>query len=240
MYYGKITAAVGILVFNVAITRAADSHDVSSATPLMPVTVLNSVSKSFRQQTTAAIQTIPQPVQQLIGTAGWRIQLSEFVVDAQPELARDRPRGWPAYATWQNTDAVHFPVERLLVLAEKRRNSQGRIVETSRIGGVLRHELGHAFDMALGMPGLFRSSSEEFERAYTKDVDHIRAENGKELDYYLQRANAGRQEAFAEAFGIILGGGSDVTREQQFRASFPHVLQFVQHELEACTRNASR
>lgn len=211
---------------------AAETEDGSSNLAATSISTLTPVSDSFRRQTSAALQTIPDQVRQVIETSGWRIQLAEFVVDSQPALTNDRPRGWPEDTTWQNTDAIHFPVERLLVLAEKRRNARGQIVATARVAGVLRHELGHAFDMATGGPRSFRSASDEFRFAYSTDVRKMMPESSKELAYYLQDLNAGRQEAFAEAFGIALGGGSDDFHERVFREFFPEVLAFLRRDLK--------
>ncbi len=212
---------------------AAEPEDGSVALASMRFSTLTPVSDSFSQQTSDAIQTIPEHVWQAIETGGWRVRLAEFVVDAQPELVNDRPRGWPADATWQNTDAIHLPTERLLVLAEKRRNSRGQVVPTARVAGVLRHEMGHAFDMATGNVSGFRSASDEFRAAYMTDVGRMSPETAQELAYYLQDSDAGRQEAYAEAFGITLGGGSDEKNTAKFREFFPEVLAFLRRDLES-------
>jgi hypothetical protein len=204
------------------------------ATPAVSLSVLapNTVSGPFVELATAAAQSIPEPIWQLVQRAGWQVRLAEFVIDVQPALVADQPRGWPATSSWQEADAIHFPAQRLLVIAEKRRDRRGQIVAASRVGGVLRHELGHAFDMAIGNQDRFRSASAEFLLAYHADVKQLPSEAGREMAYYLQPSEAGRQEAFAEAFGIALGGGSDVTKESAFRQTFPHVLAFVQRELD--------
>ena len=197
------------------------------------LTVLSPVSESFQKQTAEVIQAIPIPVWHTINRAGWKVQMAEFVIDAQPGLLNDRPRGWPADTTWEHTDAIHLPSERLLVLAEKRRNRNGQVVLTSRGPGVLRHELGHAFDMATGGTAKFRSSTAEFRQAYSTDVSQLSAEVRSELAYYQQNENAGRQEAFAEAFGICLGGGSDATHQKLFESSFVEVMKFVRKDVDS-------
>jgi hypothetical protein len=194
--------------------------------------MLTPVSQAFQERTAAAIQSIPDNVWRQIHAAGWRVQLAEFVVDVQPDLVSDRPRGWPADATWQNSDAIHLPAERLLVLAEKRRNRGGQVVPSARVAGVLRHELGHAFDMVNGGRNRFRSESKDFRAAYLADVRKMTAESNQELAYYLQDSDAGRQEAFAEAFGILLGGGSDEPHLHAFQECFPQVLALVRRDLQ--------
>lgn len=186
------------------------------------------VSEPFRARCWAAADSIPDHVWRGVQRSGWRVELARFVVDAAPDLSDRQPRGWPAGSYWQNTDAVHLPQDRLLILAEKRRGKNGRIVDNLRVAGVLRHELGHAFDMATGGPYRFHSSRPEFARAYRQDVGRLRAEPPRRrLSYYLQDGPAGRQETFAEAFGIALGGGSDEPNRSAFQTQFPEVLEYL-------------
>lgn len=185
------------------------------------------VSDDFYQKLLTASGTIPEPVWIKVEAAGWRVQLAEFVVEIVPGLTNTQPRGWPEETTWANTDAVHLPGSRLLVLAEKRRNKRGEVVACGRVEGVLRHEMGHAFDMVAGADAQFVSASPEFLAAYLADIQTLVEEQKTELAYYLQDQDAGRQEAFAEAFGIVLGGGSDTRNQQAFSHSFPNVLKFV-------------
>ncbi|MFV1968567.1 MAG: hypothetical protein ACC628_24355, partial [Pirellulaceae bacterium] len=70
----------------------------------------------------------------------------------------------------------------------------------------------------------FRSSNPQFINVYLGDMAQFSDSRRKELAYYLQGQRAGRQEAFAEAFALLLGGGSDVTRAPQFEQAFPRVL----------------
>lgn len=196
--------------------------------PFVPITP---VSDAFRSQTSDAAKTIPHSVWRQVEAAGWRVRLAEFTVDAHPILLEDRPRGWPADTSWLNIDAALLPTERLLVLAEKRRNRRGQVVPTARVAGVLRHELGHAFDAVTGSAGRYRSRSPDFQAAYDADRLSITPERQTELAYYLQPDDAGRQETYAEAFGILLGGGSDSPHQASFEATFQHVLQLVSVDL---------
>ena len=128
-----------------------------------------------------AAKTVPAHIWLAVTKAGWQIRMAEFVVDAEPTLIHDRPRGWPDDMTWQNTDAIHFPQERLLVLAEKRRNRKGQIVAASRVAGVLRHELGHAFDMAADGGQGFRSAAPAFQSAYLADMKRMSPDGAEKL-----------------------------------------------------------
>jgi hypothetical protein len=227
---------IGVLVvgFGLLASTAAAEELIRAGQPyaVRQLLAVSHVSDQFRRQTEAASASIPNQVWNGLEQAGWQVQLAEFVVDAIPSLRGTQPRGWPAGTTWENTDAVHLPTSRLLVLAEKRRNNAGGIVASSRVEGVLRHEIGHAFDMATGGGARYRSSASQFLTAYHHDVGRVTAADRAALAYYLQDDKAGRQETFAEAFAIVLGGGSDPPHHEAFVRSFPNVLNYLRWAID--------
>ncbi len=217
--------------FAAELSTSLDSGLVSS-TRLHPDQV-SPVSDDFRRRVNVAVATIPEPIWRELHNAGWRLQIAEFVIDAAPTLMGERPRGWPTGMTWENTDAVNIPQRQMVVIAEKRRNRQGEVVIAERIEGVLRHEIGHAFDRIAGGNLRFQSSHPAFVNAYERDLHEIAKEQGAKLGYYLQGDAAGRQEAYAEAFAIVLGGGSDPNKQDDFLNAFPRVIAFVEQSMTA-------
>jgi hypothetical protein len=135
--------------------------------------------------------------------------------------------------SWENTDAVHLPKTKQLIIAEKLRNRRGKPWSSPRVEGNLRHETGHAFDMLVGGQSTFQSSSAAFARAYRADLERARSgQFRRQLAYFTQATSAGPQEAFAEAFAIQYGGGSDPQNEQDFLTAFPRVVRFVRTVVE--------
>jgi hypothetical protein len=197
------------------------------------VRVATRVSDVFTGQYHEAAATVPRPIWDGARRSGWHVVLAEFLLDAAPQLREQRPRGWPDGVTWDQVDAVHLPAQRVLVLAEKRRRDNGLVVESARVGGVLRHELGHIFDMlsAAETPG-YHSSSATFQAAYADDVSRMEPALRDALQYYLQDRDAGRQETFAEAFGNVLGGGSDTAHREEFDRAFPRVLGHLRDAID--------
>jgi len=198
------------------------------------------VSPAFRGRLISAAKSIPDNVWQGLKRRGWRFMAAPFVTDAAPSLLKQQPRGWPAGATWRNTDGVHLPTRRWLVFAQQRQDYQGRVVAASRVGGVVRHETGHAFDMATATSARFHSLEAEFTAAYARDVQRLSEEQRQDFQYFLRDSKAGRQEAFAEAFAVHLGGGSDTARSEQFRQSFPRVMKHVRRLIAEFDRSAEQ
>jgi hypothetical protein len=191
------------------------------------------VSDEFAGQFRNAVATIPADIQRGLDQSGWRVALVEFVVDAAPELRDAQPRGWPDRVTWEQVEAVHLPSSRMLIIAEKRRGEEGQILLNRRLGGAMRHEIGHAFDMLGARQGKFQSGSSAFRAAYLADAQDMDQETRQRLHYYFQKPVAGKQEAFAEAFAVALGGGSDELHHEDFERGFPRVLRYVHGKIHA-------
>ncbi|HUG68338.1 MAG TPA: hypothetical protein VMM76_11335 [Pirellulaceae bacterium] len=210
---------------SLATERASPAQDF----PTVAISLVSatSVSDHFQRETENATKSVPPRVWKTLEDAGWRVQLAEFVVDAAPSLRGVRPNGWPRHLTWDNSDAIHLPTAKLLVVAEKRRDRNGEIVASSRVAGVLRHEIGHAFDMAASRRGQSLSASPQFMEAYRHDMSRIPHADRDLLAYYLQTGQSGSQETFAEAFAVALGGGSSDMEPAVFEASFPRVMAFA-------------
>lgn len=232
--FGRTARVAALAVFAFALAGIASASETpavwfeqdSAKTPL---------SAEFLRHAESARSSVPDGIWEIVTRAGWRVRLAEFVADAAPELKDDHPRGWPPETTWNQTDAINLPRSRTLVLAEKRVRRNGQVVLSGRVEGVLRHELGHAFDMVCGGQYRYGSSSPEFLRAYSQDVQSLKQPRRDAMNYYLQSSKAGRQETFAEAFAFVLGGGSDVTRQQEFAESFPAVLEYLRQEISRYT-----
>jgi hypothetical protein len=223
-YLGAILAAV--VIATAARAESARVTTSASEREWTPTTV-SPVGAGFAREVSTAWTALPANFRNDLAKSGWQVQLAEFVVDAAPNLAEQAPRGWPSGMSWRQSDAVHLPGERRLIVAEKRVTAAGNVVHASRTQGVLRHELGHAFDVARGNRHRYLSASPAFVAAYQQDIAQIPSEAKGQLTYYLQPGSAGRQEAFAEALAVHLGGGSDEANAALFAQSFPRVLKFA-------------
>jgi len=210
---------------DLVVGRSVLAQDLSAVT--ISLVSATSVSDRFQRETQAATRSVPPQVWKTLDEAGWRVQLAEFIVDAAPSLRGVRPPGWPRHLTWDNSDAIHLPTAKLLVVAEKRRNRAGDIVASSRVAGVLRHEIGHAFDMAAGGRSQNLSGSHQFVQAYQQDISRIAPVDRGSLAYYLQDSRSGLLETFAEAFAVVLGGGSSDIEPAEFETHFPRVMAYT-------------
>jgi hypothetical protein len=118
-----------------------------------------------------------------------------------------------------------------IVLAETYEDYEtGLSVVCTDLAGVLRHEVGHALDRALGGT----SASHDFRAAYL--IGRLRVEEWNlrdQLEYFLnETVDAGAEETFAELVAIVTGGGA-AGMDDLMRSTFDDALAVVNRIMEA-------
>ncbi|GIW94514.1 MAG: hypothetical protein KatS3mg110_2555 [Pirellulaceae bacterium] len=224
---------------------AADGSDTEPPHRDPFLIVLPQVDPAFALRVRQAVTGVPAPLRRQLCQAGWRCVVSTDLVSYVPELAGQRPRGWPAGASWAQVDAVHLPQQRQVIVAQWRKNARGDRVACHRVPGAVWHELGHAWDVfarqqaAEGrpLPRACYSESPDFLEAWKKDMAGLTARAAdSRWNYYLQGNHRGRQEIFAEAFAVSLGSGSDEHLADEFAQGFPSVCRLVREWLDGLGR----
>lgn len=192
------------------------------------------VAADFRKAVDSALAGIPDPVRVAVMAAGYELRIAPQLTDVLPRLAGKHPRGHEAGTIWENLDGGLFARERLIVIASSALEDGGYVVTgTARAGQLLRHEYGHAWDLIARL-----SDTQEFIAAYDKDAVVLHAwlsrdiptDALEQLGYLLQSGKAGRQEAFAEIFAHLHGGGT-ASRIDALQA-FPNAARVVGSMLE--------
>jgi len=196
------------------------------------------VAADFRKAIELALAEIPDPVRVAVMAAGYELRIAPRLTDVLPRLAGIRPRGYLAGETWDQADGGLFGKERVIVIAETALESvSGTYIATGtvRAGQLLRHEYGHAWDLISRL-----SNTQQFISAYESDAAVLRGwlsrtdvmppDAIEQLGYMLQSGQAGRQEAFAEIFAYLHGGGT--ASHIDALQSFPEATKVVNAMLE--------
>jgi hypothetical protein len=182
----------------------------------------------FTAQVEAAVQTLPAALRTRVANAGWQIELVRLVVDRVPALRRRKPTGWPKSSGWENADAVHLPNQKRILIATHRFDRKGKLVEANRIAAVVRHELGHAIDIVLGVNGTCYSATDAYIAAHTTDCGRIDAAKKTRLAYYTRPGSrAARQESFAELIAMQYGGGTEGPLADDLLACLPNCSELI-------------
>lgn len=187
------------------------------------------------------LNKIPLPLRQILLRKGYTLVASDTLIEAMPKLKDVQPRGWPPSLTWQSAEgAQDYQVKMIVISDKKLRDNQLVTVDNERFMGVLRHELGHAFDYSIDGRELFSDSS-EFIAAYNEDVGKIPSEMLQELEYYLQAVNksdknrgssAGRSETAADIIALLLGSPCNAWRAELLQRHFPNVIYVAERKLQ--------
>lgn len=177
-------------------------------------------NEKHQKEIANTLKAIPNKILESI--KGKPIVMSVNTTDADPSLKGVTPRGWSEGTTWDDAEGLYHKQTGNVVSAQNRSGKP-----TDRAAGVLRHELGHAFDAQHGVVGNI-----SFAKAYNEDVAELRRLGKDDLfAYEIQPGFAGKEEAAAELFGMLNGGGA-VTGEGFYRNIYtkywPNTLKAVQ------------
>lgn len=215
-----------------------------------PIQWHGDVSPAFRAKVEGTLAALPANLRRAVDATGYTIAAGDRVTTILPALKGVHPRGWGSL-TWDHADgfASHRAGERLVAVAELQKDRTGGRaagwLKSQRTEGVLRHEFGHAVDVAHPAGGPRFSHTAKFDAIYRHERNALeraartpapnappaaRAEaevagvHKRRLAYYLQKGHAGPEEVVAEGFGILHGGGSSAHADA-FRARFPRSLE---------------
>lgn len=184
------------------------------------------ISNAFTQEVQEALKSVPVPIQKALEKAGYTVVLCQSVPSAVPDARYQKVRGYSAHTSWSEVAGMFDRRNKRVVLAEQGRE-HGKPVTPERRVGILRHEIGHAFDNYLGN----FSHSPAFKRAYASAAAKIPAAEKEPLSYYLQPGSGGIEETFAELFASCSGQGCDRAIDQLLHKRFPSLVAMIENVL---------
>ena len=194
-------------------------------------------SPQFEQTVAKTFNQLPPQVKQKLLAANVEIKTGVLLTDAMPDLTSS-PDGWPEGTTWDEVGAVHRRSNESSVIGiSEFLRSDDLIVRNKRVAGALRHELGHVWDFLME-PNWGLSRGRDFGSGYQEDLIRMGPLDRIYLRSFLQFGQTGTRETFAEAFAVLVGGGSGVSmnRDILFRGAFPNSMRVVADSLEVDLR----
>jgi hypothetical protein len=178
---------------------------------------------AFQKRIGDAYSQLPDGVRAKIDKAGIEVVATDRMSTVHPELKNAQPRGYPP---GYDSDSVEgeFDGKKIII-------PENPIVQEKNKAdpvGTIRHEAGHAFDQSLN----HYSHSAEFDEAYKQDLAKLTPEQKKQLGYYLQGDNAGKEELFGELFCAAVGGHPDKDHyPEDVRKLFPNSYKLVEKQI---------
>lgn len=188
---------------------------------------VKAVSPEFVREIKSAIRQLPVQFHNLVFARDVKIYIYPTVMDRPLSMKAkgDYPKGFPPDCQYWSLPGTYrggsITVGEYVVRSDKsyKRLNDGR--------SNVRHEFGHALDVALKR----FSHSETFIEAYQRDMRNLSPEQRSKIRYYLPDRHGGvesegRHEAFAELFAARYGMGETST-EQKVLAAFPLTLRVM-------------
>ncbi len=176
-------------------------------------------STDFSNTVNDTYNALPQNVKDSLARDGVKVIATDKVTDIMPELAGQKPRGWPPGSSWDDVDGAYDTTGKRIIVAQRQGSSKP---SKNDVAGLTRHETGHAVDRLNNL-----SSQATFQTAYDREVANVPKPDEQALDYFLQNGDAGREEMFAETFAIINGGATTKYREFLLKKDFPDTIKVV-------------
>ncbi len=176
-------------------------------------------STDFSNTVNDTYNALPQNVRDSLARDGVKVIATDKVTDIMPELAGQKPRGWPPGSSWDDVDGAYDTTGKRIIVAQRQGSSKP---SKNDVAGLTRHETGHAVDRLNNL-----SSQATFQTAYDREVANVPKPDEQALDYFLQNGDAGREEMFAETFAIINGGATTKYREFLLKKDFPDTIKVV-------------
>ncbi len=165
-----------------------------------------------------ALHHIPETRRNELSKWGLKVVIAPTIVDAHPQFATEKPRGYLHGGTYQNCPGLFMPSTKTIYVAEKASLGNSPFQENVWIMGTVLHEFGHAVDHYE-----YRSSSPDFKKAYEEDSHRLTNELRNRFYYYTQADEAGPSELFAELFSEANGSGES----EGLGNAFPHCLTYI-------------
>jgi hypothetical protein len=188
---------------------SASSNISASDQALVKVFRHTSETDAIKAQILAAVSHIPQNIKDNFASAGVTILITPTVLDARPDLANQKPRGYDNGGGYDNCGGMYMPSEKTIYVAEKYGVQSQPFKFNRRAYETTLHESGHAFDhLNYDKAKSDISKTEEFLAIYNKESDSLSNSSRSGVTYFLQPDGAGSAELCAELFVAICDPGA--------------------------------
>jgi len=178
-------------------------------------------SEEFRKEVGESYKSIPHGIRKVLDHNDFQITTVDRTTDADPDMKGTQPAGYKKGQDGNNLPGETKFTTNSAIIAEN--PTGGRLND---LDGVVKHEAGHGFDVALND----YAKSDEFRAAYKRDLAKLSPQDKQNLDYYVEPRNEnGARETFAEIFCQELGSNNDPTKMADY---FPESAALVRKKME--------
>ena len=180
-------------------------------------------------QVLAALHLIPRHIKQELFDGQCKIVITPTLLEAEPKLAYEKPRGYLHDADYRNVPGMYRRSERVLWIGERYSHGTSPPQINKMVLSTTLHELGHAYDHSQN----FISQSNDFMQDYDIDLKKLADSDKTTYYYFVQPEAAGPSELFAELFALSISKKGGITeRSASLKTIFPQSFEFVKKYLQ--------
>jgi hypothetical protein len=221
-----------------AATSSPEEPEESAAPPYDPREIDATFIKTKRPtadtnavlaQVAASLKTAPKKILEELKAFGITVLVTPGMLEADPDLATERPRGYVHGGGYTNCPAMYRGSNKTILIAERVSWLSGLPQPNRGVQSAMLHEMGHAFDHCRS----HISASAGFSMAYKKDLGKLTNTQKNAYPYFTQEDGAGESELFAELFSFaadkrLLRNGHNGGLAQSFPSSFAYIQRLIQ------------
>ncbi len=149
-------------------------------------------------QVDRALKIVPKKIRDELKDFGVKVMVTPGMVEADPDLAMERPRGYVHGGGYTNCPAMYRGNSKLILISERVSWKSSVPRQNPEICASMLHEMGHAFDHCRRN----LSQNPVYTRNYTEDLQCLTNTQKNTFPYYTQGDGAGESELFAELFSF--------------------------------------
>lgn len=172
-----------------------------------------------------ALNRYPKGLRNCLGLSGCKIYITPSTIEKDPRLQNSKPGGYEDGTTWKNCPGYTHGREIVICAYVMAPDESGWVAADDPIG-TLRHETGHELDYLGG----WISEHEDYKHNFYLDTGVMDDYTKQVLAYYVQKAEGGPCESFAEITCCLLGGANSEQRKDRQKLilrSFPKSVKYV-------------
>lgn len=180
-------------------------------------------------QVDEALKKVPTGLIHDLRVTGITVLITPSMLEADPSLATETPRGYVHGGGYTNCAAMFRPGKKTIYISERVSWLSNLPQVNDQVSAAMLHEMGHAVDYMRSNI----SASMGFASTYKRDADKQSNTQRAKFQYYTQEGDAGACELFAQLFSLAIDPSLlNQPHNRELADSFPGSFLYIKSSLK--------
>lgn len=180
-------------------------------------------------QVDEALKKVPTGLTHDLKVGGIKVLITPSMLEADPSLATETPRGYVHGGGYTNCAAMFRPGKKTIYISERVSWLSNLPQVNDQVSAAMLHEMGHAVDYIRSNI----SASMGFASTYKRDADKQSNTQRAKFQYYTQEGDAGACELFAQLFSLAIDPSLlNQQHNRELADSFPGSFLYIKSTLK--------